>query len=343
VRAAADAAARTRTPGCPSLRFARMDARRFAAVAGFAAAALAATATAATAAPGLGVTVTGAQPFERGLVALSGDRLRIRTQVREATPGSDVVIRVLHGEDVLHTSRHDLRGGDATVRDSLRLIGPGAVTVRVRLVGGYGEAQARHPALRVSVLQPTAGPGASGLRVRFLQRRLADLRYAVRHTGRYDWATKNAVIAFRKVNRMRRVGNASRAVFSRVARGRGAFRPRRRGPAHVEGDLSSQVLALVDRGGEVFRVYMTSSGRPGLRTPTGTHRFYRKSAGWNSSGMLDSAYFTHPGGPRTACAIHGYFVVPTWNASHCCFRVPIPDARLVFDWVRIGQRIHVYY
>jgi peptidoglycan hydrolase-like protein with peptidoglycan-binding domain len=213
----------------------------------------------------------------------------------------------------------------------------------VRLAGPDGRALARRPAVRVAVLRPTAATGARGARVRFLQRRLATLRYAIAVTGRYDDATRRAVIAFRKVNRMKRVGNASRAVFAKAARGRGAFRPRHRGAAHVEGDLTRQVLALVARGGRVFKVYVTSSGRPGLTTPAGVHTFYRKQKGWNSSEMLDSAYFTRASGPRADCAIHGYFVVPTWNASHCCFRIPIPDARKIFNWVRIGQRIYVYH
>jgi lipoprotein-anchoring transpeptidase ErfK/SrfK len=41
-------------------------------------------------------------------------------------------------------------------------------------------------------------------------------------------------------------------------------------------------------------------------------------------------------------AIHGYFDVPVYNASHGCLRVPNPDARAIYDWVRIGDRIDVY-
>jgi peptidoglycan hydrolase-like protein with peptidoglycan-binding domain len=217
------------------------------------------------------------------------------------------------------------------------------VTIHVRLNGPDGRALARWPAVNVGVIQPAASDGDTGERVRFLQRRLAAMRYAIAVTGRYDDATRRAVIAFRKVNRMRRVGNASPPVFLLVARGKGRFKPRHSGAAHVEGDLTKQVLALVNRGGRVFKVYMTSTGRDGLNTPTGVHTFFSKQAGWNSEGMLDSSYFARPAGAHGACAIHGYFVVPTWNASHCCFRVPISDARKIFNWVRIGERIYVYY
>ena len=306
------------------------------------AATLAPNASAATEGP-LDVRFRNVHAFERGLVVLSGERVRVRTTATGVPPGSAVVVRFVQDGRELAERRHTT-GPRSSFTDALPIFGPGrAVAIRVRLEGPDGRALARWPAVRGGVLQPTATAGASGERVRFLQRRLAAMRYAIAVTGRYDEATERAVVAFRKVNRLERVGNASRAVFSLAARGKGGFRPRWRGAAHVEGDLKRQVLALVNRGGRVFKVYMTSSGRDGLRTPTGVYTFYRKDAGWNSSGMLDSAYFTYPSGPRTACAIHGYFVVPTWNASHCCFRVPIADSRKIFDWVRIGQRIHVYY
>jgi L,D-transpeptidase catalytic domain/Putative peptidoglycan binding domain len=299
------------------------------------------SAAGATPSPAVGLRTSGLFPHQGQRVLFAGEPLRLRLSVSRAAPGSVLEVRAVH-----HGREGSLRrsavAGRGVVRMSVR-VPAGPLVVRVRLLGPDRRVAMRKPPLRVLVIQPTADTGARGLRVRFLQRRLARLRYAIPISGRYDDATRRAVIAFRKVNRMRRVGNASRAVYRMAARGRGAFRPRRRGPPHVEGDLTRQVLALVNRGGRVHKVFMTSSGRPGLRTPTGVHRFYRKSAGWNASGMLHSAYFTRPAGGRPACAIHGYFVVPTWNASHCFFRVPVPDARKIFDWVRIGRRIHVYY
>jgi hypothetical protein len=293
-------------------------------------------------APGLSAAVKGLHGFDGGLVVLSGERVQVRTKALRPPAGATVVVRIVQNGRELRMSRHRV-GKRKTFSDAVRPFGKGALAIRVRLAGADGQALARRPALRVGVLAPTASVGARGARVRFLQRRLAGLRYAVAVTGRYDPATERAVIAFRKVNRMKRVRNASRALFRKAARGLGGFRPRHRGAAHVEGDLTRQVLALVNRGGRVFKVYMTSSGRPGLTTPAGVHTFYRKETGWNSSGMLDSAYFTHASGARTDCAIHGYFVVPIWNASHCCFRIPVPDARKIFNWVRIGQRIYVYH
>ncbi len=305
---------------------------------------LAGTADASAAdAPGLAVKATGIHAFERGFVILHGGHVRLRSVVTGAPTGSVLVVHAVQGGHDRALRRHRLTGSTATFGDVVRPGSHGLLTVRMVLSGPDGRALVRRSPLRVSVLAPTAHPGDRGTRVRFLQRSLAALRYAIAVTGRFDGATARAVIAFRKVNRMRRVGVASAKVFSLAARGAGAFHPRHRGAAHVEGDLTRQVLALVAPGGRVFKIYMTSSGRPSLRTPTGVHRFWRKERGWNSEGMLDSSYFTHASGPRTDCAIHGYPDVPTWNASHCCFRVPIPDARKIFNRVRIGERIYVYY
>jgi lipoprotein-anchoring transpeptidase ErfK/SrfK len=53
--------------------------------------------------------------------------------------------------------------------------------------------------------------------------------------------------------------------------------------------------------------------------------------------MVDSSYFIR------GYAIHGYESVPTYPASHGCFRVTVPDARFIYDWVRIGTPVDSYY
>src|SRR5205085_2899987 len=64
-----------------------------------------------------------------------------------------------------------------------------------------------------SALQPSAGVGSSGIRVKLLQQGLARMAYATPRNGRYDDATGRAVLAYRKVNRMRRTSHANRTVF----------------------------------------------------------------------------------------------------------------------------------
>jgi lipoprotein-anchoring transpeptidase ErfK/SrfK len=142
-------------------------------------------------------------------------------------------------------------------------------------------------------------------------------------------------MAWRKVAGMARTTVATEDVFAGLLRGRGTFKVRHpRDGRHVEARLSSQVLALVDRG-RVQRIYHISSGAPATPTVRGKFRVYRKSLGVNAVGMVDSSYFIR------GYAIHGYASVPPYNASHGCLRVPIPNARSIYDWLRIGDVVWV--
>jgi lipoprotein-anchoring transpeptidase ErfK/SrfK len=95
------------------------------------------------------------------------------------------------------------------------------------------------------------------------------------------------------------------------------------------------VVVLADRG-KVLRIYPTSSGAPATPTVLGSFRVYRKDYGTNSLGMVHSSYFIR------GYAIHGYHSVPTYNASHGCLRVPVPDALSIYNWVQMGTRVDVY-
>jgi len=96
------------------------------------------------------------------------------------------------------------------------------------------------------------------------------------------------------------------------------------------------VLAEIERGGHVRRIYPMSSGKPSTPTVIGHFRVYMKDPGTNAEGMVMSNYFI--GG----YAIHGYPDVPTYAASHGCLRIAIPDAAPVFAWLRIGDPVDVY-
>ena len=136
---------------------------------------------------------------------------------------------------------------------------------------------------------------------------------------------------------MARTSEASIGVMRRIAQGKGAFKIRRPDHGrHAEADLTRQVLALIE-GGKVRRIYPISSGAPSTPTVLGSFRVYSKTPGTNAKGMVDSAYFIR------GYATHGYPSVPIYPASHGCLRLPIPDARTVFNWMRIGTPVDVYY
>jgi lipoprotein-anchoring transpeptidase ErfK/SrfK len=96
------------------------------------------------------------------------------------------------------------------------------------------------------------------------------------------------------------------------------------------------VLALIGSGGKVERIYPMSSGTGGTPTILGSYRVYRKDPGTNAKGMVASSYFIR------GYAIHGYASVPTYNASHGCMRVPIPDAYPIFNWIQMGTIVDTY-
>jgi lipoprotein-anchoring transpeptidase ErfK/SrfK len=96
------------------------------------------------------------------------------------------------------------------------------------------------------------------------------------------------------------------------------------------------VLAEIEPGGRVRKIYTTSSGKPSTPTVIGRFQVYEKTPGENSEGMVDSNYFIR------GYAIHGYAEVPTYAASHGCLRVPIPDAPAIYAWVQTGTPVDVY-
>jgi lipoprotein-anchoring transpeptidase ErfK/SrfK len=189
---------------------------------------------------------------------------------------------------------------------------------------------------RIEVVSWSAGAGARGTPVLLMQRALLGLGFAVPVTGYFDDGTARAVTAFRKTNSMGTTGFASPTVFDKLMRGQGAFKLRyAKAGRHVEFDWSRQVLVLADKG-KPWRTYHASSGKASTPTVFGTFHFYSKTPGTNSHGMVDSNYFI--GG----YAVHGYASVPTYPASHGCIRVPIPNARDIYDHVSLGETIYVY-
>jgi peptidoglycan hydrolase-like protein with peptidoglycan-binding domain len=273
-------------------------------------------------------------------VALAGQRWQVTGTVSRFAPGQGLVVAFRRSGRHVATAVAPLlpgANGTGTFSVPFRLDRPGRVRVTVihPVTPTLGPLAAE---AAVEVVAASAGPGSGGLRVRYLQRQLRTLGYAVPRNGRFDDATARAVVAYRKVNGMRRTRSASHRIFFQLARGTGAFRPKFPGHGrHAEADLSKQVLALINPGGRVYRVYPISSGKPSTPTVLGSFRVISKDPGYNSLGMLHSNYFAGGG-----YAIHGYHSVPTYAASHGCIRAPIPDARFLYRWLTYGTRVDVY-
>ena len=281
-------------------------------------------------------------PAAKLTLASEGDRLvlarrsfRVAGRLTPAVAGQKVVVRLYRGARKLQAKSVAI---DAEGRFSTKLTArrTGTVTIRAshRATPELGTAVAR--ALTLDVLPRRVAAGQRGTAVRIVQRHMKRRGYVIGRPGLFDARPARAVLAFRKVSGLRRTSTADLTVMRRLADGGGTFKVRYPSHGkHIEADLSRQVFAMI-RGKRVERIYHTSSGSPATPTVRGNFKFYRSQPGLNAKGMFHSQYFIR------GYAIHGYHSVPVYPASHGCLRVPMADAKAIFDWVNLGDRIDVY-
>jgi hypothetical protein len=272
-------------------------------------------------------------------MALTGRSFTARVVMRPYIAGETVTLRLYRGSRKIKVKSLTLKsvaGGTAGVATLKVKSGkPG----RLRLSASHQGTAVLKPlaakSFRLDAVRPSAGPGTKGPAVRLLQERLAAMHYVVPRSGVYDAGTGRAVMAWRKLAGLSRTTLATKEVFDGVLAGRGTFKVRHPGDGrHVEARLNSQVMALIN-GSRVERIYHISSGAPATPTVRGKFRVYLKTPGVNAKGMVHSSYFIR------GYAIHGYASVPPYNASHGCLRVPVPNARSIYDWLRIGDVVWV--
>jgi len=274
-------------------------------------------------------------------LTVPGRVVRVSGRVNPYVPGQKVRVRVWLGSRLAKqvTVAPKPTKTKKTATFSAKFTAGRLGDVRVFAIHDETAAQKRleSKAAAVSVVAPAAGFGTRSPFVALVQQKLAALGYAVPKSGVYDGGTGRAIEAYRKVLGVARLQTLDAGVVDKLLRGQGRFKVRYpQHGRHVEANLSQQVLALIENG-KVFRAYTTSSGAAVTPTVLGTYRFYWKDPGTNEKGMVHSSYFIR------GYAIHGYASVPTYPASHGCLRVPIPDAWNIFNWVRVGDQIDVYY
>jgi peptidoglycan hydrolase-like protein with peptidoglycan-binding domain len=313
-------------------------------VAGAIAPALPATAAAqstpAPAAPKLSITTEQVTVSGGRASVLTGKQWRVRVVLKPFVAGQTAVLRFYRDGRRVQAAQLPLApsptGQSAFATFTYTSAKPGRILVKATHFATPVLPTLKAKAVGVSVVTPSARPGARGPVVRTLQSQLARLGYVVGQPGFYDARTARAVLAFRKVTGMRRTEIASGDVFRRLARGGGRFRVKFPSHGkHVEADLSRQVIALI-RGSKVERIYPVSSGKPSTPTIKGHFRVYLKSPGTNAKGMYMSSYFIR------GYAIHGYPSVPVFPASHGCLRVPNSEAVSIFRWLSRGDIVDVY-
>jgi L,D-transpeptidase catalytic domain len=219
---------------------------------------------------------------------------------------------------------------------SAAVVKPGHYRVTALHLGNdqQGRASARSDKFRIRY--PDLDPGDRNSTVKAFNHLLLDQGYYTTHGKHYGQKTGFAVMAFRKVNGMKRTFNASPGIFKKLADGRGSFHLKHPGAGkHVEVDISRQVMVLANHGKPQYTFHV-ATGAPATPTIRGRYQFYSRQPGFNSEGMYYSVYW-HGG-----YAIHGYHSVPPYPASHGCVRNPIPESIFIYDWVKIGMSIYVY-
>jgi L,D-transpeptidase catalytic domain len=321
-------------------------ARRLAAVAATVAAVLVAFAASAAAAgttPAQGtlrLDVPDAFNVSHELVTVPGRAFHVEGVVRPYVPGQTVLFRAFIGQRLFKTAQLAVRpahgGAYGTFTEALSSKTPGLVTIKVghhpttALVGLFASR-------RVAVLDEHVSFGSSGSFVALIQQRLAALHFYIPQTGVYDTGTGLALDAYHRLLRWGTYQTLDGRTISFLLDGFGAFPVHYpRNGNHAEGDLTLQLLALVD-GSKAVAIYPISSGKPSTPTILGNFRVYSKVPGYLPDGMYFSNFF------YSGYAIHGYDPAPDYPASHGCMRLPIVDAISVYDWLQIGDSVDVYY
>ena len=166
--------------------------------------------------------------------------------------------------------------------------------------------------------------------------------------GRFDSASRDALIAFQKVERRERTGKLTLAELNALRNARHPL-PRFGAQPHVEIDLQLQVLFLIDETGLVARILPVSTGNGQMYmdrgkwhravTPEGRFTVLRKIDGWrlSSLGLLYYPSYIHNG-----IAIHGSPLVPSYVASHGCIRIPMFAAKELSSLLPVGMEVIVY-
>ena len=181
------------------------------------------------------------------------------------------------------------------------------------------------------------------------EQRLSDLGYWPGPVdGVFDAASRQALIAFQKVEERKRTGILTNAELEAL---RSASRPEPRDKtyAHIEVDLNRQVLLVVDAEGQVTRVLPICSGNERLyvdkgqrnraHTPRGRFSVTRKINGWRRSSL---GLLYYPSYIINGIAIHGSPTILTYPASHGCIRIPMFAAKELSEMAPVGTVVVVY-
>jgi N-acetylmuramoyl-L-alanine amidase len=262
---------------------------------------------------------------------------RLTASVAPTDYAGRVVITVVKYDRVV--GRVSARVVDGRLHVRIPTPGLGRFSVRLAFPAG-GDVDARTVSTSAYATARTLRVGSQGADVRALHGRLRELRFRIPGMyGYFSSRTFDSVVAFQKAWGLARTGVVGSQTWSMLGRVRRAIRPRYSRPSlHIEIDKSRQILMVV-RSGAVSAVIPISSGATG-NTPEGAFRILWKAPAtstWLGSAILYRTMTFHGN-----FAIHGYYSVPVYPASHGCVRVPMWLADWLYDRSFVGERVYVY-
>ena len=181
------------------------------------------------------------------------------------------------------------------------------------------------------------------------ERRLSELGY---WTGpvdsTLDSASRHALIAFQKVEGRQRTGKLTRAELQALLSAQRPL-PKYGDYAHIEIDLSRQVLFIVDVTGTATHILPVCTGNEKTyvdhgeihraHTPRGRFRVLRKIAGWRLSSL---GLLYYPNYIYNGIAIHGSLAMAVYPASHGCIRIPMFASKELSELTPVGTEVIVY-
>ncbi len=178
-----------------------------------------------------------------------------------------------------------------------------------------------------------------------VQDKLAQLGYLPEDavTGKWDYRSQQAVLAFQSWERLERDGIAGEMPQERLdAAGRPLAKYRTGSGRKVEIHRGSSVV-LLSEAGRVVRVIHTSTGvgnnSTDLGTPPGSFKVTRKvEQAWSVPFKM---FFDHAVYWGVGLAIYGAADVPAGPASFGGARVPMPEVQAVYDFVEVGTPVRV--
>ena len=199
-------------------------------------------------------------------------------------------------------------------------------------------------ALHLPALSQSAKPN-----LREAERLLSRMGYwLTKADGVADASTRHAITAFQKVEGLKRTGTLNAATMAALRKGKRP-EPRYPGEAHIEVDLTRQVLFVVDGSGTVTHILPVSSGNEEkyfdegkwqiAHTPRGAFNIERKINGVRKASLGDLYYPSYFSG---GVAIHGSSSIPVKPASHGCVRIPRFADKAFFQMAPLGMLVFVY-